>query len=351
MKRLVFILILLGLGLPLTASAQSDLPTLGELDAGWNQIDAGGETTCATGTPYAFFVRPAEASSKLLIYFQGGGACWNAFSCNPASTSVYDSAVSADDVYTTGIFDLQNPLNPVADYNMVFIPYCTGDVFTGSRIVAYSDTLTIAHQGYTNARAVLDWVYANFTQPSQVLVTGSSAGSLGSIYHTADIMAQYAGVPVVQLGDGYVGLIPENAPIQDAWSIEANLSDVVRADVAGAGADFTQALYRATATAFPQNIVAEFTTVADDVQVLFYGFMGGRRADVLAGIPAAIDDLQADLPNFRGFVAAGSLHTILARPEFYTLEAEGVSIRDWVAQLLTAEDVREVANVNCCAGD
>jgi hypothetical protein len=339
------------MGLPLTASAQADLLPLAALDAGWNQVDPGGETTCAAGTPYAFFVRPVEDSSRLLIYFQGGGACWNAFSCNPDNTSVYDPAVSGDDLYATGIFDLENPLNPVADFNMVFIPYCTADVFTGSRTVDYSDTLTIAHQGYTNARAVLDWVYANFTQPSQVFITGSSAGSLGSIYHTADIMAQYAGVPVVQLGDGYVGLIPENAAIQDAWMIEANLSDVVRADVAGTGADFTQALYQATAQAFPQNTLAQFTTVADDVQVLFYGFMGGRRADVLAGIPATIEDLQADLPNFRGFVAEGSLHTILARPEFYTLEADGVTIRDWVAQLLTAEDVREVANVNCCAGD
>src|SRR5690606_14481079 len=185
-----------------TASAQADLLPPAALDAGWNQVDPGGETTCAAGTPYAFFVRPVEDSSRLLIYFQGGGACWNAFSCNPDNTSVYDPAVSGDDLYATGIFDLENPLNPMADFNMVFIPYCTGDVFTGSRTVDYSDTLTIAHQGYTNARAVLDWVYANFAQPSQVFITGSSAGSLGSIYHTADIMAQYAGVPVVQLGDG-----------------------------------------------------------------------------------------------------------------------------------------------------
>ncbi len=352
MKRFL-VLLLLGVCACLTVNvaAQSDLPALTDLDTGWNQLDTGGETTCATGTPYSFFVHPVQDNSKLLIYFQGGGACWNAFSCNPNGNSIYDSTVSADEVYTTGIFDLENPLNPVADYNMVFLPYCTGDVFTGSRTVQYSDTLTIEHQGYTNASAVLDWVYANFAEPSQIVVTGSSAGSLGSIYHAANIMAHYADTPVVQLGDGYVGLIPADAPIEDAWALEANLPESIREDVTGSGMDFAQMLYEATAKAFPQNILAEFSTNADEVQVLFYGFMGGTRAEVLAGIPAALADLQAELPNFRYFLAEGGLHTILAREEFYTVEADGVSVRDWLADLISADDVTTVPNVICCSAD
>ncbi|MBZ0291294.1 MAG: pectinacetylesterase family protein, partial [Anaerolineae bacterium] len=196
------------LGVP--AAAQPDLPNLADLQPDtWNRIDPGGDTICAESTPYAFFVRPVSESNHLLIYFQGGGACWNTFTCGTMST--FDPSVAADEVYTGGIFDLENPANPLLDYNMVFIPYCTADVFTGNRSVTYGDDLTIEHRGYVNTQAVLNWAYEQFPQPSQVLVTGSSAGALGAIFHAADIMAHYADVPVIQLGDGYVGLLPENA--------------------------------------------------------------------------------------------------------------------------------------------
>ena len=39
--------------------------------------------------------------------------------------------------YQTGIFNLDNPANPFADYTVVFAPYCSGDVHIGASDTVY----------------------------------------------------------------------------------------------------------------------------------------------------------------------------------------------------------------------
>lgn len=96
----------------------------------WKQIAPGGKTGCANGSPYSFYVRDG-APSKLLVYFEGGGACWNNFSCRPGS-DLYKAALTDDETakYIGGIFNVNNTANPVADYTQVFVPYCTGDLLS-----------------------------------------------------------------------------------------------------------------------------------------------------------------------------------------------------------------------------
>lgn len=53
---------------------------LSGLEAGWNTIEASGDTTCSDGSPYQFFVRPGDPD-KLAFYLQGGGGCWNGSNC------------------------------------------------------------------------------------------------------------------------------------------------------------------------------------------------------------------------------------------------------------------------------
>jgi hypothetical protein len=60
-----------------------------------------------------------------------------------------------------------------------------------------------------------------------------------------------------------------------------------------------------------------------------------------------IAGLQAKVPNFRAFVEGGELHTILRRPEFYTYQANGVSIHDWITNIAAGRDVQNVHCVVC----
>lgn len=162
--------------------------SLAELDAGWTPLYPGGETTCALGTPYSFWVRPGP-SEKLLIFLQGGGFCNSAETCQLGSIT-YDSMVSEGDspgIHQQGIFDLHNPENPFAEYSMVFIPYCTGDTHMGNIVQIYEATdgseLAVSHLGFVNVSAALSWVYDNFEVPESIFLTGCSAGSVGSVMH------------------------------------------------------------------------------------------------------------------------------------------------------------------------
>ncbi|HRF94738.1 MAG TPA: hypothetical protein PLZ51_06085, partial [Aggregatilineales bacterium] len=132
-------------------------------------------------TAYSFFVRPAPLpTSKLMIYFQGGGACWDGFTCGAIGQfasryEVPDLAGVGELTNNVGFFDYENPENPVADYNAVFVPYCTGDVHGGDSVVTFDvpkeqlgvdfDEITVKFNGRKNSQAVLDWVYENFAEP------------------------------------------------------------------------------------------------------------------------------------------------------------------------------------------
>src|SRR5688572_25884181 len=60
--------------------------TFSDLTPGeWHKIEPGGETSCAHATPYAYWVR-IGSRNDLLVYFQGGGGCWNADTCRDTQT-------------------------------------------------------------------------------------------------------------------------------------------------------------------------------------------------------------------------------------------------------------------------
>jgi hypothetical protein len=70
---------------------------------------------------------------------------------------------------------------------MIYVPYCTGDVYGGDRVAVYTDPagqnqpLVWHHNGLRNVRAVVAWMKNNLPRPTQMLSTGCSAGGTGSI--------------------------------------------------------------------------------------------------------------------------------------------------------------------------
>ena len=46
-------------------------------------------------------------------------------------------------------------------------------------------------------------------------------------------------------------------------------------------------------------------------------------------------------------IAGGELHTILGRPEFYSYQVNGTSLRDWVAKLVNGETISDVHCRDC----
>ena len=137
---------------------------------------------CIAGTNYSVFTRQGHPK-KLLIFLQGGGACWNGFySCNVLAEAQFPPA----DGPFPGAFDPTNPDNPFADYSVVYMPYCDGSTFGGDNDVDDSAFPggTRYHRGLRNVSAGMDVAKDMFPRAKQITVMGHSAGGVGAAAFT-----------------------------------------------------------------------------------------------------------------------------------------------------------------------
>lgn len=360
MKRTVFtigffVVLSFLLSLSVISAQDTELPTWDELEAGWNTLAPGGDTTCAFDTEYTFHVRPAD-SEDLLIFFNGGGACWFSQICNPEAPTFVPFTNEVPG--STGIFDLENEENPFADYNMVFISYCTGDVHLGNSEVVYelpatdesdAQEFTILHNGYINSMTVLDWIFENTDSPENIFVTGSSAGAIAAPFYAGLVAEQYPDSTVVQLGDGAGGYrIPQNTPIVNSvWNTLSILPEWPEYSEATLDNLTFEAYYMATAARFPDMQMAQYNTANDGTQYAFLELSGISGVPLQDLLEANFDDIRQQVESFYTYTAGGDLHTILRLPEFYEYEVDGVTVRDWVADLAVGEPVSDVVCTDC----
>jgi len=167
----------------------------------WSAVQApvSSGASCGNGTPFHFFVNRSLFSRKTLVYFEGGGACWQQREClgqgKFSEVATNPNGVPADyfsqlNLAAFGLVSPMitrfNPLNPslTQSWNIVYVPYCTGDVHTGNAVGVYGDQtpsapLTYYHRGHVNAQQVARWV-AQHLPSDELLVSGFSAGSAGA---------------------------------------------------------------------------------------------------------------------------------------------------------------------------
>ena len=320
----------------------------------WQEILPGGESICSDGSPYKFLTRQGD-SKKLLVYLQGGGACWFRGNCDPAMKPTYNINLAQLRGYQTGIFNLDNPSNPFKNHTVVFAPYCSGDVHIGASDTEYpglepdQPPLTIYHRGRANMQTVLDWTYANATESEEIFVTGSSAGAIPSPFYASLIADHYADAIVTQLGDGAGGYRQTNSDARPhaAWGTFRFITEEAGFDALDSSTMNYESLYIAAAQRHPNIQFAEYDAAQDSVQKSFLALSGQQDVDLLDALTANHADIRAQADNFRSFIAGGESHTVLARPEFYTFAADGTSIRDWVAALANNEEVEDVRCINC----
>lgn len=345
--RLTFGLLALVLALLVIPVAFTQPPPVdpdGLEEGQWNVFKPGGETLCSDGSDYSFFVRPGADADKLLVYFQGGGACWNAFTC---AGEFYDRGVGSPEdelSFYQGIFDYENAENPFTAYTTVFIPYCTGDVHTGNATQEYTSALKVEHNGAVNAQAALDWTYQTYAEPSEIVVTGSSAGAIGAVYFGPQVMAQYPDAKIALFSDGEVGAAPDGWSVLKTWNMYENLTQPEDADPETFSIND---IYLSAGALYPQHQFAQFTTTADEVQITFYNFSENDGTPWLDMMYRFIDTLEAEMPNFRAFIAGGDQHTILGTPGFYNMAVDGVRFVDWFTAWLNGEPMDNLRCTEC----
>ncbi|MDH3202548.1 MAG: pectinacetylesterase family protein [Myxococcales bacterium] len=160
---------------------------------------------CSDGSPYAFYVEFSETNSEnVIFYFMGGGACWDFESCSPGSgirgaanpnglpddyanahMNLGGLAINVNQVYP--LLNQDPAVSPMADWNKVFVPYCTGDVYMGTTTITYEDPNGVEldnefhHVGHLNVLAMIDMLNGMFSKVSKLFVGGCSAGGVGAI--------------------------------------------------------------------------------------------------------------------------------------------------------------------------
>jgi hypothetical protein len=122
--------------------------------------------------------------NKWTIHIEGGGLCATAEDCEKRSTTDLGSSKNwRADFDGLAIFSSNKLLNPdFYEWNHVFIPYCSGDLWSGTVTKPSPTTFNFYFSGHLNLAAVLDYLTENHElgSASNVILSGASAGGIGT---------------------------------------------------------------------------------------------------------------------------------------------------------------------------
>jgi Pectinacetylesterase len=345
MRRLAF---LAALAATVAACGGSAATTAGTPNAttpterGWQRIVPGGDCQCSDGAQFSFWVRKANPK-KVVFYLQGGGACFSAKTCARGS-DLYRTNLRSDEGPSAqaGMFNLADTRNPFADYSIVYVPYCTGDVHIGNTTTKYAPGLTVRHKGYVNGTAALDRLVASFPDATDVAVLGESAGSIAAPLYGGMVSDRLpkARITVLADGSGSYPDVPRLSDIIAAWGAGNALPDWAKSGTQWSFPDF----FIQTARHNPKIVLARHDHAHDAEQERWYPLAGISTNDALPLIDANETQIERAGVNLLSYTAPGSEHTVLSDEPFYTEQVNGRRFLDWVRRLI---ERRPVDDVHC----
>jgi hypothetical protein len=318
---------------------------------GWQNLAGDEGTGCADGTPYVFFYRAANPN-KLLVHFQGGGACWNDATCGLYPRSIYNRNVHDRDHpgIQGGIFDFSRDDNPLKDYSVLYMPYCTADVFIGDSTVRYSVNgflgkpvaLEVSHRGAANVRRGLAFLAEQKLSPEHVAVFGESAGAISSAIYAADIADRYPQARVTQIGDAAGSYRSSSIPaIVTNWNGVPALRQLPAYRNIDP-ASITHEKYYTMGSKYASRVRYSQINMTDDgLQQVFLNALQ-VKGTIPSLLAASFADIRQESPTFRTYTGSAKMHVVLSRPEFYSMSVDGVRLRDWVAALIGGSEVVNV---------
>jgi len=331
--------------------------------------------SCVDGDPYMYFAKKGT-SNNVLMYYQGGGACWDAVSCFTVPGGTCSRTADASDspaLTATGYANYANPANPFHDWNVVFVSYCTCDVHWGEADHQYPLAGTALHRGRVNAAVAEKWAREHFVDPERVFVTGSSAGSYGAIMNAYFLMKNVwpnadfsvlgdAGVGVItkQWLDGYIQNwgVEENFPAEDL-NLDADVTNLSLVDlIDGLTIKFPNARFANYDSSFDGGSGSQtnFFQVMRHPQppgnfLLDWGSYWEAACDWNSCMREFKDENAVRSSNYHYFTGAGSRHTIFGSDKIYqevkSTEADGTprTFNSWVQAMI--DDTADWVDVDC----
>jgi hypothetical protein len=206
----------------------------------WRWIEVPG-MKCANNTPGGFFANFTAEDRDLVIFFGGGGVCYDGISCildlplllgmGPAPLPVW----LGDQQSYSGIFDRNDPTNPFRDASFAFFPHCTGDGHTANKISMYPLLGSLHQVGYRNVQRAMNVLGPTFEHVERVTVAGFSAGGIGSLanYHQIAWLFECLGhPPPLLVNDSGPVIRPPflsafaQTKLQEGWGLDDTFADL-----------------------------------------------------------------------------------------------------------------------------
>jgi hypothetical protein len=297
----------------------------------WQKVELPG-TTCGNGSQYKFFVHKTN-SPNLIFYLEGGGACWDYDTCSGRAGRLGASNPNgiADDYMQQPTAQFVSPIVNGADpgilalrarndlvtkgWNIVYLPYCTGDVHVGNNVAQYVDQtgqeppLTWHHSGYTNTAAAIDYAHGQFPGIQKLLVSGFSAGGTATsaaYYFIRSGLSPQRGYmlndsgPIFLAPDAASNSRPLHDKIRQSWSLDSVFSQLPPSFDTG---DFGS-INGMVATEFPGDQLA-YTSYSRDYNYSRFSYerfyTPNDEAAVLARWKQDQDKLVAKLAQYSNF--------------------------------------------------
>jgi hypothetical protein len=291
------------------------------------------DARCGNGSPMVIAVNITTASPDVVIYFQGGGACWDAGTCFTLGTATHisdtltPSTVIGEAMGETSFLFERNAQNPYQHASYVYIPYCTGDAHAGNNVASFVVNGTprpVHFEGAHNTQLILERAVATWPSTTHVTLVGASGGAYGVIANWWRAQQLFSGARVDALSDSGLPLdVPASRwrTMLNAWGLDLP-PDCTTCDSLGDAMP-----YYATTMPLPHRF-GLLAYLDDTVIPTFYGL-----SSVRPGLTALEPQLNATT-NQRYFYVNNSGHVVLGDPT-QTAGTSGVTARQWVTQFAT----------------
>lgn len=330
----------------------------------WLKIEPPG-VVCGNNSQYKFFVNYSNTTDNLVVVFEPGGACWDYDSC--AGRNGIRGAANPDGLkdnhwekasFISPFLSRFDYTSPSMTWNMVYVPYCTGDVHTGSKVATYQGgttdpDLTFHHDGHAVVQTVVSWIDENFTHVPKMLSTGCSAGGVGSLVNYRFLRN---GVRAIE--KGY--LINDSGPVFPSSGYSKPLHSMIRAAwnldtlaphmPAGFTLDDMGTINTALADEFPNDRLAT-TYFRRDYNFSLYSYerfynfppktelmrMWDADTQLLVSEFETRDNLFYFIPYFRN-INDSHCTTVLNFVDS-DIESQNITLADWINDFVTDKPV------------
>lgn len=341
-----------GSGVACPAAGPFDGPVIDAPPNEWTWIPFK-ESLCRDGSQTGIGVRINPDSDKLVIYLEGGGACFNNATCgiNPGTFGSVTFSGWKGTAGNTGIFNAGSEENPLRDWSFVYVPYCTGDIHGGAAdhadVPGFGSPNNQSFLGYENIGHYLKRIVPTWKGASKVLLTGISAGGFGAAYNYDRVAEAFCPTPVLLLDDSGPPMSDKYlAPcLQKQWKQLWGLGATMPAGCSGCDGPDGGGIVNYVdyiASKYPDGRLGLISSDKDSVISLFYGY---GKNDCGLAVPlsgaeysAGLSELRATYlekaPGWATYFVDSISHTYLVGPSFYTTEVDGTKLTAWVGALV-----------------